>query len=116
MQAKPNNQGEQHVSHRHSHHDSNCTTKATRQGIAPSRPVWSCNGAGRRHSVASPRGEAKIAPPLRSLVVPIESVTRHPNNPRRGDVDAVAASLARFGQQKPIVVQAGTRYRAPAMW
>jgi site-specific DNA-methyltransferase (adenine-specific) len=42
--------------------------------------------------------------------VPIESVTLHPNNPRRGDVDAVAASLARFGQQKPIVVQAGTRY------
>ncbi len=60
--------------------------------------------------VASPRGEAKIAPQLHSLVVPIESVTLHPNNPRRGDVDAVAASLARFGQQKPIVVQASTRH------
>jgi DNA modification methylase len=60
--------------------------------------------------VASPRGEAKIAPQLRSLVVPIESVTVHPNNPRRGAVDAVAASLARFGQQKPIVVQASTGY------
>jgi site-specific DNA-methyltransferase (adenine-specific) len=42
--------------------------------------------------------------------VPIESVTVHPDNPRVGDVDAVAASLARFGQQKPIVVQASTRY------
>jgi site-specific DNA-methyltransferase (adenine-specific) len=42
--------------------------------------------------------------------VPIDTVTLHPNNPRRGDVDAVAASLARFGQQKPIVVQASTRY------
>ncbi len=60
--------------------------------------------------VASPRGEAKIAPQLRSLVVPIESVTLHPNNPRRGNVDAVAASLARFGQQKPIVVQASTGF------
>jgi site-specific DNA-methyltransferase (adenine-specific) len=37
-------------------------------------------------------------------------VTLHPNNPRRGDVDAVAASLARFGQQKPIVVQASTGF------
>jgi site-specific DNA-methyltransferase (adenine-specific) len=49
--------------------------------------------------------EPKIAPQLHSLVVPIESVTLHPNNPRRGDVEAVAASLERFGQQKPIVVQ-----------
>ena len=54
--------------------------------------------------------EPKIAPQLRGLVVPIESVTLHPNNPRRGDVEAVAASLERFGQQKPIVVQAATRY------
>ena len=59
---------------------------------------------------ASPRGEAKIAPQLRSLVVAIDSVTLHPNNPRRGDVDAVAASLTRFGQQKPIVVQASSGY------
>ena len=55
---------------------------------------------------ARPRSPRK----LRSLVVPIESVTLHPNNARRGNVDAVAASLARFGQQKPIVVQASTRY------
>jgi site-specific DNA-methyltransferase (adenine-specific) len=53
---------------------------------------------------------AKIAPQLHSLIVPIDSVTLHPNNPRRGDVEAVAASLARFGQQKPIVVQASTGY------
>jgi len=59
---------------------------------------------------ASPTHEATIAPQLRSLVVPIESVTLHPRNPRLGVVEAVAASLARFGQQKPIVVQASTRF------
>jgi DNA modification methylase len=54
--------------------------------------------------------EPKIALQLHGLIVPIDSVTLHPNNPRIGAVDAVAASLARFGQQKPIVVQASTRY------
>ena len=42
---------------------------------------------------------------LRSLAVPIESLRGLPGNPRRGDVDAVAASLSRFGQRKPIVVR-----------
>ena len=34
----------------------------------------------------------------------------HPRNPRHGDVAAVRASLQRFGQRKPIVVQASTRH------
>ena len=51
-----------------------------------------------------------IAPQLRALVVPIDSVELHPRNPRRGDVAAVAASLARFGQVKPIVVQQSNGY------
>jgi site-specific DNA-methyltransferase (adenine-specific) len=53
---------------------------------------------------------AHIAPQLRSLVVPIDCVELHPRNPRRGDVAAVAASLARFGQVKPIVVQRSTGF------
>jgi DNA modification methylase len=53
---------------------------------------------------------AHIAPQLRALVVPLDSVTLHPRNPRQGDVAAVAASLRRFGQLKPVVVQASTRY------
>jgi site-specific DNA-methyltransferase (adenine-specific) len=51
-----------------------------------------------------------IAPALQALAVPIESVELHPRNPRIGDVDAVVASLRRFGQQKPIVVQASTMF------
>lgn len=51
-----------------------------------------------------------IAPQLRALVIPIDCVELHPRNPRQGDVAAVAASLARFGQQKPIVVQRSTGY------
>ena len=51
-----------------------------------------------------------IAVALHGLVVPITSVELHPRNPRSGDVEAVAASLRRFGQQKPIVIQASTHY------
>lgn len=51
-----------------------------------------------------------IAPALESLLVPIASVEPHPRNARIGDVEAVAASLRRFGQQKPIVVQKSTGF------
>ena len=50
-----------------------------------------------------------ITPNLRPLAVPVASLKPLPGNPRRGDVDAVAASLARFGQRKPIVVRASDR-------
>lgn len=52
----------------------------------------------------------QIAPQLAALAVSIDSVEPHPRNPRRGDVSAIVASLTRFGQRKPIVVQASTRY------
>ncbi len=52
----------------------------------------------------------RVAPQLRALVVPLESVTLHPRNPRLGSVAAIAESLRRFGQRKPIVVQASTLY------
>ena len=42
---------------------------------------------------------------LKNLAVPIESLQGLPGNPRKGDIDAVAASLERFGQRKPIVVR-----------
>ncbi|HEY8868153.1 MAG TPA: ParB N-terminal domain-containing protein [Candidatus Limnocylindrales bacterium] len=42
--------------------------------------------------------------------MPIESIKLHPRNPRIGDVEAVANSLRRFGQQKPLVVQASTLF------
>jgi site-specific DNA-methyltransferase (adenine-specific) len=50
-----------------------------------------------------------IAPALQALAVPIESIEPHPQNPRVGNVDAISASLRRFGQLKPVVVQASTR-------
>lgn len=43
---------------------------------------------------------------LEPLLVPIESVSRHARNPRRGDVALIAEMLNRFGQLKPIVVDA----------
>ena len=42
---------------------------------------------------------------LKSLAVPIDSLKALPENPRRGDVGVVAASLSRFGQRKPLVVR-----------
>lgn len=46
-----------------------------------------------------------IAPDLAALAVPIGDLQLLPGNPRRGDVPAVARSLERFGQRKPIVAQ-----------
>lgn len=52
----------------------------------------------------------KIDPALASYVVPIESVIRFPDNPRKGDLDALVDSLRRFGQVRPILVQDATSY------
>jgi len=40
---------------------------------------------------------------LRRTLVPAGDLRPHPRNPRRGNVDAVAGSLERFGQQRPIL-------------
>lgn len=45
---------------------------------------------------------------LRPLLLPISAVSTHPANPKEHDLGAIAASLARFGQQQPIVVQKST--------
>ena len=46
---------------------------------------------------------------LLQLACPISQLKLLPGNPRRGDVDAVKASLERFGQRKPIVVRKSDR-------
>ena len=46
-----------------------------------------------------------IAEDLRPLAFPIASLRLLDGNPRRGDVDAVARSYARFGQRKPLVAR-----------
>ena len=40
----------------------------------------------------------------------IDTIQAHPDNARVGDVSAIAESLKRFGQVKPIIVQKGTGY------
>ena len=50
-----------------------------------------------------------INPDLLGLAHPVSSLSTLPGNPRRGDVEAVAASLKRFGQRKPIVARASDR-------
>lgn len=50
----------------------------------------------------------EVAASLRPLLIPIESVEPWPGNYREHDIGAITESLTRFGQQKPIVVQAAT--------
>lgn len=51
---------------------------------------------------------APIAPEIQHLALPITDVKLWPKNPRRGDVGALAESLKRFGQVRPILVQKST--------
>ena len=46
-----------------------------------------------------------IVADLAPLVVPIDQLSTMDGNPRRGDVDAIAASLVEFGQRKPVVAR-----------
>jgi len=41
--------------------------------------------------------------------VKLSELTPHPDNPRRGDVEGIMDSIRRFGQVKPLVVQASTQ-------
>ena len=45
---------------------------------------------------------------LRAHLVPLSSIRTHPDNPKDHDLGAIAASLARFGQKVPLVVQRST--------
>jgi DNA modification methylase len=86
------------------------TVSPARPSRGPRQPRSARRADG--HSAQSTLGEADhphIASALQALAVPIESIETNPLNPRIGDVKAVAASLRRFGQQKPVVVQASTR-------
>jgi len=46
-----------------------------------------------------------IHPSIKKLAKPISVLTQLENNPRRGDIDAIAASYQEFGQVKPIVAR-----------
>lgn len=43
--------------------------------------------------------------PLRKMLVPLDSLEPFAGNPRRGDVPAIAKSLARFGQVRPVLTE-----------
>ena len=47
-----------------------------------------------------------VSADLENLLVPIEQLETLPNNPRKGNVSAIAASYKEFGQVKPIVAVA----------
>lgn len=54
----------------------------------------------------------KVSEDLSSLLVPIQSISPWPGNPRQGDVGAIVTSLRRFGQLKPVVVQRSSNHIA----
>ena len=78
----------------------------------PRRPRSTVRRGGRPRPGPTPvEGvEPRIALALQALVVPMASIELHPRNPRVGDVEAIAASLGRFGQVRPVLVQASTRF------
>src|SRR5688500_5722990 len=49
-----------------------------------------------------------VAPTIECLAVPIADLRPHPDNPRRGDVEAIKNSLERNSQYRPIVVNRPT--------
>ncbi len=51
---------------------------------------------------------ARFPKDLLPLLVPIESVTQHPENPRNGDVDKIVESIQVHGFLAPVIVQAST--------
>lgn len=51
-----------------------------------------------------------IAEKLRPFAVPIDEPQSHPENPRIGDVENIKASIQRFGQVRPIMLQESTGY------
>jgi ParB-like chromosome segregation protein Spo0J len=53
---------------------------------------------------------SRIADSLAGLVEPVGKVKPHPENPRKGNVEGIASSLERFGQVRPILVQASTGF------
>lgn len=59
--------------------------------------------------MTAPKKTHQIAPALARLAVATSDLHAHDENYRHGDVDSIAASLQRFGQVKPIVVQSSTK-------
>lgn len=47
---------------------------------------------------------------LTDLLVPIDKVAQHPDNPRNGDVEAIAESIDINGYIAPVIVQQSTGY------
>ena len=51
---------------------------------------------------------ARIPESLRPLLVPIDSISQHPDNPRNGDIDLIVESITVNGYVAPVVVQRST--------
>lgn len=46
-----------------------------------------------------------VSTDLTPLLIPLDDLLPLPQNPRKGNIDAIAASYREFGQQKPIVIR-----------
>lgn len=55
-------------------------------------------------------GGVRFHPALKDLLVPINLVHPHPDNPNNGDSDAIAVSIEVNGMYRPVEIQASTGY------
>jgi ParB-like chromosome segregation protein Spo0J len=58
--------------------------------------------------VTTPPTPGEVRSPHEYRTVPLDELTPHPDNARRGNIEMIADSLATHGQFKPIVVQRST--------
>lgn len=55
-------------------------------------------------------GHVRFHSDLRPLLVPIDQVSQHPENPSSGDVEAIAVSMETVGCYRPVYVQRSTGF------
>jgi site-specific DNA-methyltransferase (adenine-specific) len=55
-------------------------------------------------------GAVKFHDDLADLLVPIETISPHPDNPNNGDTEAIAESIQINGMYRPVYVQDSTSY------
>lgn len=74
-----------------------------------SEGVFACLGAGSVRRMTR-IGNIELQNGLDALLRPVDGLEHYPSNPRRGDVDAIRASLEAHGLYRPLVVQKSTGY------
>ena len=78
--------------------------------IMPRDPLEELEVEGAAIAPADMGFHIRVAPELQALVKPMSQFKPHPRNFRKHKLEAISASLRKFGQQSPMVVQKSTGF------